>query len=490
MIALPFILNCLFNFATGLMVAKLLGPAEYGRYALVMSTALVLQCLGLEWLRLSTIRFYSDQERLNHPEIRATLDMTFVVIAGVATVVALLTAYSGLRSPISGVLVALSIVTACALALFEISAASLRARFNHRAYGLFVVGKNVLSILLTVGGAWTTGSARMALIGMIVSIVGSVVLSYRLLRDTNARLSQASWSLVRRFAAYGFPVVVANVFYQAVPMANRAWVSQIHGFAEAGQLALASDIGIRIVGSIGSALDVLLFQVAVATERTSGLAAARQEVSRNMGLIIAVLAPTTVGFWLVLPSFEHLLVPASYQGQFAHYMTILMPGIACYVLAMFCIAPAFQIMHRTGPLIAGGVLALVAYGAAIKLLPISVDASSPALAQSISSIVGLATILVLLSLRDPLWPPLKDVVGTTFATLLMLIVLVPLRAMPAGVVSLALQICLGGFVYGAAALACNLCGLQTIVRPRLGWALAWGRPSERPSATISETTTS
>jgi len=42
------------------------------------------------------------------------------------------------------------------------------------------------------------------------------------------------------------------------------------GFAEAGQLSLAYEIGIRIVGAIGSALDVILFQIAVLAEKTDG----------------------------------------------------------------------------------------------------------------------------------------------------------------------------------------------------------------------------
>jgi len=37
MIAVPFILNTLASFVVGLLVAKFLGPAEYGRYAIAMA---------------------------------------------------------------------------------------------------------------------------------------------------------------------------------------------------------------------------------------------------------------------------------------------------------------------------------------------------------------------------------------------------------------------------------------------------------------------
>ena len=39
-LAITFALNTLFNFAIGLMVAKFLGPEEYGRFALALAVAI------------------------------------------------------------------------------------------------------------------------------------------------------------------------------------------------------------------------------------------------------------------------------------------------------------------------------------------------------------------------------------------------------------------------------------------------------------------
>ena len=38
-VVLAFLLNVAFNFAVGLLVAKFLGPEEYGRFALALATA-------------------------------------------------------------------------------------------------------------------------------------------------------------------------------------------------------------------------------------------------------------------------------------------------------------------------------------------------------------------------------------------------------------------------------------------------------------------
>ena len=66
---------------------------------------------------------------------------------------------------------------------------------------------------------------------------------------------------------YGMPIISANIVYQSVPLLNRVLVSQSLGFAEAGQYSLAYEIGIRIVGAIGSALDVILFSSPCFTKR-------------------------------------------------------------------------------------------------------------------------------------------------------------------------------------------------------------------------------
>jgi len=463
MIALPFILNTLLNFAVGLLVARFLGPAEYGRYALALSIAVVIQTLALDWLRLCASRFYSDHDRLAHPEIRATLDLLVAGIVVVAGLAAGLVALSGLAAPLAPGLCALAIGTAVANGLFDIATALIRARFLDRAYGRLVVTKTVLSLALTVGGAFVFGSAAMALGGLVLSTAGSLVASQRALLDGAARPCHADLRLVARFAVYALPIVVANVLYQAVPAANRALVARVDGFVAAGQLALAFELGIRVIGAIGSTFDVLLFQIAVLAEKTLGARAARQQVSRNMAIQLAVLLPAVAGCWLILPSFEHLLVPPAFRGPFAHYFALMLPAILCFALANYCIGPAFQIAHRTLPLIVGGLVAAGADGLAILLLPATGDATRFAIAQSLASIAGLCATVGFLFTLEPMWPERRDVIGIASATLAMILVVAPLRGLEPGLVALAAQAGLGVTVYGAVIVAFDVARLRAML---------------------------
>ena len=48
-VIIAFIVNIIFNFVIGLLVAKFLGPAEYGRFALAFATAEVVQLAFFDW---------------------------------------------------------------------------------------------------------------------------------------------------------------------------------------------------------------------------------------------------------------------------------------------------------------------------------------------------------------------------------------------------------------------------------------------------------
>ncbi len=464
---LPFLLNSLMNFAVGLLIAKALGPSEYGRFMLAVAVAVVLQTLVFDWLRLAATRFYSERERRERPQIRATLDAAFAALVLLAIVVAL--AIIALRPalPISPDLAALAVGVSLSNSLFDFATALVRARFEDRAYGVLVIAKNGLAFALTVGGAFLFHSANVALIGMMISVAGCLVAGRKALIDPDSRLAQADGALMRRYLAYGLPIIFAAVLYQSVPLANRALLSRADGFAEVGLLSLAFETGIRIVGAIGSAIDVILFQIAVHTEHTDGAEAARAQISRNLGAVFAIVLPAVAGVWLILPSFEALFVPESFRSAFSHYFTLTTPALFAFAMMNYGVNTAFQLAHRLTPLVIAAFIALAANFLALAFLPATPDATRFALAQSISSMSGLVALVAMLLLLEPMWPRVRDVIGATVATAAMLATGLLLRGLPPGVMTLALQIMAGAGVYAALAYAFDVMDARSILSMRL-----------------------
>ena len=90
-------LNAIFNLAIGLLVARFLGPAEFGRFALALALAAVAQLLVFDWLRLSALRFAPASA--SSGGAAASLNLAFAMLAGAGGALALIGRLSGRGPP-------------------------------------------------------------------------------------------------------------------------------------------------------------------------------------------------------------------------------------------------------------------------------------------------------------------------------------------------------------------------------------------------------
>ena len=467
-----FFFNVLCNFAIGLLVAKFLGPAEYGRFALAFAVAVAVQSAFFDCLKLGATRFYSERVRTENPTLRATLDVSFITIAlsiGVASSVMFL---SGANFKLSNGLIALALVTAVSNGVFDYNTALVRARFHDRLYTRLVLVKNALALLLTGGGAFVFHSATMALAGSILSMSGAVITARAALRDHGATRQHASLATAKLIFSYSLPIVCANVLYLSIPLANRAIVATLYGFSETGQFSLAFDLGSKAIQAIGSTLDVVLFQIAVALHEQHGPSKARTQVARNMAIVIAVVLPACTGIWLTLPSVENVVVPVAYRGPFGQLLTLMMAGLFSSAIVQFGINPIFQIAKRTAPLIAAAVIACLVDALLIVVLPKNSDASSLAIAQTGAYIAGLIALVIMATFTKPQWPRPRDLALAVLATAAMAAALLPLRERNPGLLTLVEQVAAGSLIYCFFVYVFDIANLREIAIARLRPILA------------------
>ncbi len=455
-----FLVNTLCNFAIGLLVARFLGPAEFGRFALALAVAAVLQTAQFEWIRLAAIRFYSQRSRDEQPDLRSTLDFCFGLVAAAVTIIASLAMISGHDLWMPNTLIGLAVAASIVNGVFDYNTAMVRARFDDTLYSRLVLTKNLVALVCTAGGALLFHSATMALLGVCMSMTGSLLIFRKGMMDAGARSSLAKPELARLFFRYSAPIVVANLLYLVIPLVNRALAAHVYGYAEAGQFSLAFDIGARVVASIGSALDVLLFQLAVRAAEQHGAERGREQVATNMGIVLAIMAPTCAGIWLTLPSIEHIVVPLDFRGPFEHYFSLLLPGHFAFGLLCFAVNPVFQIAKRTRPMIFGAIAAAIADMLCILFLP--AQPASLAIAQSCAMITGIVVLIGWAATSGARFPRARDVAATIAGSLAMIAVLLPLRAMPPGILVLLTQVCAGVFIYVAFIAVFDIAGLRGV----------------------------
>ncbi|MGU3362414.1 polysaccharide biosynthesis C-terminal domain-containing protein [Methylobacterium sp. M6A4_1b] len=466
-----FVLNAGLNFILGLLIAKLLGPADFGLFALATAGAIVANTVLFEWLRLSATRFYSARVRLDEPWIRQGLDRAYAVLALALFAAAVICAGLGLTiEPSAGSRLAITAgaaVAALGIGVFDYHAALARARFDGGLYFNLVAVKNGLAFVLMAGAAWFFPQPVWVLTAAGVSQALAILLLHRPLRDPvtpRVRLKlREAWRL---FVAYGLPLIAANAIYQLMPFLNRGSIAAHSGLAEAGYFALAADVTTRSIGTLGTALDLLLFQLAVRVEEEEGRAAAERQVGLNIGVVVALLLPCAVGFWAVLPALEALVVPEAYRGPFAAYAGLMVPGFFCLAMMNFALNPIFQIRRRTRPVIAAALVGLGLNALGLWVLPPRLGPEGVAIAQTL----GLAAATLLLAWRaltgpDRLRLPWWEILAAGIACSAMGLCLLPLRHIEPTKV-LMIGVPLGIVIYGALVWLFDIAGLRGHVEAR------------------------
>ena len=466
-IVAAFLVNAGLNFALGLLVAKFLGPDEFGRYAVAMAVAVVINTVAFEWLRLSATRFYSEERRRSEPGLRATLDLCYAAVS-LALMVLVGTAYlarADLGMPAS--LLAAATAAGIGMGLFDYRAALARARFLERSYAVLVLSKNAAAFVLMVGGAFLFGNAALVLTGAALSGAAALLVARRALADPDLRLGLVERRHLETFAVYAAPLVAANLLYQLMPLMNRSALALTDGYAEAGKFSLAADLGLRLFMTLGSALDILLFQIAVRTDEAQGRAEAERQVARNLAVVAALLLPLAAGFWAVLPAFEALLVPRDFRGAFSAYTTLLIPAFVAFALIQYALNPVFQLRKRTAPAVLAAFAGLAVNAVLLPVLPKVMGSVGVAAAQLAGLVLG-AVLLGALAIRagGPRLP-WRDLGLAALASAVMTAAVLPLRGIGPPALALALAATLGVVVYGALAYAFDLASVRTLLRSRL-----------------------
>jgi O-antigen/teichoic acid export membrane protein len=460
LVVAAFLVNSVFNFALGLLVARFLGPEGFGQYAIAAALAVVVNTLFLDWIRLAATRFYSERTRADDPAVRGTLDAIFVLSSLGALVASAGLLALGHDFKLALALAALTPLMGLCNGLFDYHAALLRAREDQRGFAIMVIAKNLLSLPLMVGGALWFASPAAVAAGFIVSVVATFAVAWRRLRDPAVRIHRPDWMKAGEFMTYGVPVMAAVLLYYLLPLWNRASIANDLGFAASGQFSLAYDIAVRVVQTVGSALDIILFQIALKAEDERGMEDAKAQLSANMGIVFTAVAAVVAGYWLVLPSFEATLAPAAFRGPFAEVTTLLLPGLACYALILYAATPVLQLRRRTWPVI---LCALLALGVnAVLVLPLGAEAklADYARAQSFAYGVALVATVMLALGQMRVLPRAADIGKALLAVLAMALAAWPFRTMPPGWLPLLGGVTAGGMAFITVIAALDMGGLR------------------------------
>lgn len=472
--ALFFFLNAAANFALGVALSALLGPAEFGRYATAFLGATTLATALFDWLRLSSIRFSAADER--RVPVASSLDAAWLTMIAFALVLTLGLAAGGADFGFGLALLALTPFLAIAVARADYSSATMRARNLTRAFLNFTLVRQGLTFTVVLGVTWWTRSAFASLAALIVVTLAATLLAAAPIRTPGARVSLAEREDVRRFLVYAKPIVVSTVLYQAMALVNRHLALEWFGPEATGKLALATDLGFRVFLALNVLPETLLFQYALRREAQEGRAAAERQIGVNTALVFALLAPLAVGYATMSPTFEALLVPQAYRGDYARLSLWLTPGFFAFCALYSACNPVFQLEKTTWPLTLAATAAIVCDLALVTIAPFNASIDGLAQAHAISLVVGFLCAAIPAWRRKAMRPRLRDLAVVAGASAAMGAGLSQLNGIAPPALVAALGVLLGGGSTLAVFVALDVGGLKAWTREKFACGGACAAP--------------
>jgi O-antigen/teichoic acid export membrane protein len=460
-----FIVNAVLNFVLGVALGAILGPAEYGRFATIALAAATLGMALFDWLRLSAIRFSGDPSRAG---ISASLDGGYIAMIAIAVLGMVGCIAAGWNFGAGPLLLALTPFLSIANARCDFCAAQFRARDQGRPFAVLYFLRHSLTFTFVIAVAIATHSVAAVIGALAAATLGPVILLGAQMRTQGVRLRDADRRTLAGFVAYAKPIVVSTVLYQLIGLINRQTAIDHFGLAQAGQLALATDLGFRLFLAVNAIPESLLFREVLARDRSEGRPAAERQLAINGAMFLALMIPLAVGYCVMMPTFQALVVPPAFRGDFIALSLRLTPGFLAFCIICSVLNPVFQLAQRTLPLTIAAFIALGCDLILLRLPLFSGDASGLALAHSASLVVGCAAAAMLAMRRASVRPSLRDMIVVVGASATMAALVRPLNDLGSHWLAAFLAVLIGGATIAAALFVFDVAGCAPPPSPLSG----------------------
>jgi O-antigen/teichoic acid export membrane protein len=439
---------------------RMLGPHDYGLYALVVSGAGLTQVWFFEWLRLSTLRLLPQFES-RRAALTSSVAVGFLIAAGCAGVLAL-GALLLFPIPVPRGMVLIGVLLLWAQGLFGVIAAMTWADLAPRRYAVMSVSSSVLMLALSVLGLWF-GLGPVALVAALTIAHCAAVVQPLAAEWPRIRLRHAERALVKRCWRYGLPLSLASGFGLVVMSSDRFLIAWLLDTSAAGGFAAAYELARLPVGALLSVVSQAAIPLAFNRLERAGADAARAQLEKNLSLLLAIGLPATVGVALVAGDLVAVL-GAEFRDTAAALIPLIALATLLHGIGAYHFDLAFQLAQRTTP------MAWISITAALLNLGLNywwiqtLGVMGAAYASVVSYIFALTCSSIWGRYVFALPRPDSDILKVALAAALMAGAVWTVPA-PAGLWALGVQVPTGGVVYGAVIWVLDLGGLRGMLWP-------------------------
>lgn len=445
---------------------RVLSPADYGRYSVIVAMAGLVSGFGFQWLRQCLVKFGPDPAG-DRSELLGSIGFLFLTLAVTAVAVAIIAAvFSNDRGGvISTSVIAVTVALAMAQAWFELGLDANRVDLNPVRYGVSGLLRAAFCLAFGLLARWLTHTLTAMILGVALGyLVASLLTAPRWL-DGLAKVRKGNWAQTKALAAYGMPLALTLGFTFILDSADRLMLAAMSGVTEAGIYSSAYNLGQYALGNLLWGLGLAVFPLAVKCYAEKGADRTGILLGQNLLLLVGLALPATLGLVVLAPTLTRLLLGNFAPGQSALITAIIAIGVAFAAIRSYAYDIVFMLTQKTR--LQAAVLAAAA-GVNILLNWVFIPrwgATGAASATLLSFLLALCLSMLLsrrlikISIRTP--DLVKVIIGSV--TMVGALMISPTHQ---NWLSLVWQITLGAAVYLCAMLILNPVEVRTRLRDR------------------------
>jgi O-antigen/teichoic acid export membrane protein len=439
------------------LYTRLLDPATFGTYALLLSTAFLVGLVGYSWLRTASLRLMATVAAADEPNLVATIGLAFtgmsVLVCAVVVLVLRLSAPNLGWTP-----TVLAALCAVASGWFELNVAILQARLRVGTYSLLQItrasGALVGSLALVLAGLGANGLLGGFAIGNCAGFA-----AFGLWKD--ARHGRFDRELLSQIFKFGWPSSAASLSYLSSTF-QRFALNAVAGSAAVGIYAAAGDFSQQTVGLLIGTATLAGQPLAFRARDFGSTAQLSEQLRNNARLVFAVGLPAAAALIVLAGPISDLYLGPRFHMHAGTVIAITAAVMFVSGLRGSYFEQAFEITRKTRPIAVNTVVRVV-LTIAFSLWAIGrYGAVGAAVAVLIPESIGLALSVVwsnrLIHVPIPSQSWLKVVAATSAMVVAM--TLVPARST---ILGLAAAVAVGTIVYSAAIALTHLRGIRTYV---------------------------
>lgn len=330
---------------------RLLGPEDYGRYALMFSVMTLVHMLSLTSAEAAAFRFAGEAREKNQlpDHFRTTLSLTFRSLAIAAVLIGALAIGLGQLPEYLKILPWIALLIPVN-SLIQMALEAHRANENVRRYALIATSKILGGFMFGALIAWQTGfGAASPFIGMILAGSIWVVTETRWL-VAQTRQGQTDAPRRRVYLFFGAPIAAALVLDLILSAADRFLIALFLGEAAVGEYAAGYGVADKSVLLICAWAAMAAAPLVMAAYERGGPEAAAEESRGLIRTLLLIGVPAATGLALVAtPLSEALIGEAVRDGARQIIPWIAFAGLLNGLIIHYY-AEVFHLAHRTGEL--------------------------------------------------------------------------------------------------------------------------------------------